>query len=115
MTIPLAAYFVFLFGLVNTHQRHARAFRVGSQGFLLALNLSTLLGSIIIIGLLVWSGFVIAWYWPFLLFLGGTLVGSLLFGFLDAAMGGLAMTLLGFVWPVFAYLAYQSIGAASVA
>jgi hypothetical protein len=56
-------------------------FRV-SQGYLLALHISVALGCLTGLGLLVFYFVHVAWYWPIVLFLVGSLLGSILFGVL---------------------------------
>lgn len=89
---PLAAWVVF-FGFVNTHQRHARHFQGESQGYLFALQASVLLGSLDGLGLLGYYFRLVAWYWPIVLFAIDVLVGGLLFGWLDAKIGQLGMSM----------------------
>ncbi len=49
----------------------------------------------------------VAWYWPIVLFVAGSLAGGLLFGLLDVKMGQLGMSMLAFVgWPASAASAY---------
>ena len=108
-SIPLVliiAWVVF-FGFVNTHQRHAMHFRGESQGYLLALQASVLLGSVAGLGLLVYYFMQVAWYWPIVLFAVGSLVGGLLFGLLDVKLGQLGLSMLAFIgWPASAVWAF---------
>ncbi len=98
---------VVLFGFVNTHQRHARSFRGASQGYLFALQASVLLGSLVGLGLLGYYFTQVAWYWPLVLFVVGSLVGGLLFGFLDVKIGQLGMSMFAFIgWPASAVWAF---------
>ncbi len=102
----IIAWIVFS-GFVNTHQRHMMNFRGNSQGYLLALQASTLLGSVSGLGLLSYYFIQVEWYWPIALFAAGSLVGGLLFGFLDTKIGQLTMSMLSFVgWPVAATWAF---------
>jgi len=113
MPLVLIIAWVVFFGFVNTHQRHAMNFRGASQGYLLALQASVLLGSLVGLGLLIYYFMQVAWYWPIVLFAVGSLVGGLLFGALDAKIDQLAMSMLAFVgWPasaVWAFLIIHSI------
>ena len=98
---------VVFFGFVNTHQRHARSFRGASQGYLFALQASVLLGSLVGLGLLGYYFTQVAWYWPLVLFMVGSLVGGLLFGFLDGKIGQLGMSMFAFIgWPASAVWAF---------
>jgi len=107
MPISLIIAWIVFFGFVNTHQRHARDFRGASQVYLLALYASVLLGSLVGFGLLSYYFMQVAWYWPIVLFLGGSLVSGVLFGILDNKIGLLGMSLLAFVaWPASAILAF---------
>ncbi len=102
----VVAWFIF-FGFVNTHQRHAMNFRGESQAYLLGLQASVLLGSLVGLGLLVYYFMQVAWYWPIVLFAVGSLVGGLLFGVLDVKIGQLAMSMIAFVgWPASAIWAF---------
>lgn len=100
MPLVLIISWVLFFGFVSTHQRHAMRFRGESQGYLLALQVSMLLGSLVGLGLLGYYFTQVAWYWPIVLFAIGTLIGGLLFGVLDVKVGQLSMSLLAFIcWP----------------
>jgi len=107
MPLTLVAAWVVFFGFVNTHQRHAMHFRGASQGYLLGLQASVLLGSLVGLGLLGYYFMQVAWYWPIALFAVGSLVGGLLFGVLDVKIGQLAMSMIAFVgWPASAVWAF---------
>lgn len=110
MPLSLVVAWIFLFGFVNTHQRHAMHFRGASQGYLLALQASMLLGSLVGLGLLGYYFMQVAWYWPIVLFAVGSLVGGLLFGVLDVKIGQLAMSMIAFVgWPASAVWGFSII------
>ena len=107
MPWSLITAWVVFFGFVNTHQRHAMHFRGASQCYLLALQASVLLGSLVGLGLLGYYFTQVVWYWPIVLFVAGSLVGGLLFGVLDVKIGQLGMSMLAFVgWPASAVWAF---------
>lgn len=100
MPIPLIISWVFFFGFLNTHQRHAGHFQGASQGYLLALQASVILGCLVGLGLLVYYFIQVSWYWPLVLFIVGSLIGGIFFGFLDAKIGTFGMSLISFLgWP----------------
>ena len=100
MPLPLIISWLLFFGFLNTHQRHAMHFQGASQGYLLALQASVILGSLVGLGLLVYYFTQVSWYWPLVLFIVGSLIGGLFFGFLDAKIGTLGMSLISFLgWP----------------
>jgi hypothetical protein len=101
LPFSLLLAWILFFGFLNTHQRHAANFRGGSQGFSLALNISVIVGSLCGLGILGYYFVQAAWYWPLVLFLIGSLCGGLIFGWLDAALGQLRMTVISFIgWPL---------------
>lgn len=107
MPLSLIIAWVVFFGFVNTHQRHAMRFRGASQGYLLALQASVLLGSLVGLGLLGYYFMQVAWYWPLVLFMVGSLVGGLLFWFIDGKIGQLGMSMFAFIgWPASAVWAF---------
>lgn len=111
-SIPLSLVisWVLFFGFVNTHQRHAMHFQGASQGYLLALQASFILGSLVGLGLLVYYFIQVSWYWPLVLFVVGSIIGGLFFGFLEAKIGTLGMSLISFIgWPASAVWAFSII------
>jgi len=100
MPLPLIISWLLFFGFLNTHQRHARHFQGASQGYLLALQASVILGSLVGLGLLVYYFIQVSWYWPLVLFVVGSLIGGIFFGFLDVKIGTLGMSVVSFLgWP----------------
>jgi hypothetical protein len=100
------------FGFINTHQRHAMRFRGASERYLLALQVSVLFGCLIGLALLIFYFTRVAWYWPFLLFLAGTILGGISFGVLDAKLGTRTMTMLAWIgWPAAAIWTFVAIRA----
>ena len=100
MPWTLLLAWVLFFGFLNSQQRHAANFKGASQGALAALHLSLLVGLAVGLGLLVYYFTLVAWYWPIILFVVGSVVAGLAFGLLDAAIGSLSSSMLAFVgWP----------------
>lgn len=110
LPFALIAAWIVLFGCINTHQRHVATFKGSSQGFRSALLASTVLGTLVALGLLVLYFTRVAWYWPLALFAMGAIGGGLIFGVLDAKIGQPTMSLLAFGWPAAAYWVYVAVG-----
>ncbi len=107
MPLSLIIAWIVFFGFLNTHQRHAMRFNGASQGYLLALQASVVLGCLVGLGLLGYYFMLVEWYWPLVLFLVGSLAGGLLFGFLDVKIGQLSMSMFAFIgWPASAFWAF---------
>ncbi|MDZ7696039.1 MAG: hypothetical protein U5R49_03610 [Deltaproteobacteria bacterium] len=106
MPLPLIISWLLFFGFLNTHQRHARHFQGASQGYLLALQASVILGCLVGLGLLVYYFIQVSWYWPIVLLVVGSLVGGFLFGFLDVQIGTLGMSIISLGWPALAIWAF---------
>ena len=110
MPISLFVSWTALSGCVNSHQRHAANFRGSSESFRQALQLSTVIGFVTEVGLLIYYLTQSTWYWPILLFLGGSVAAGLIFGLLDVLLGPLLVSVLSFVcWPICAYWSYSAI------
>jgi hypothetical protein len=94
----IIAWCVFL-GFLQVHSQHYSKFKGTSQSFLQALSISLFLGVPIGFGLLIYYFVQVAWYWPLvLLFI--SLIGAIFFGIIEAAIGSLTVSLIGFVgWP----------------
>lgn len=102
----LIAWVLFL-GFLGTHAQHASRFGGESQGFLLALYLSVILGWLVGLGLLIYYYMQVAWYWPIALLICGTIVAGLLFAVLDGLFGRLTISFLAFIgWPATAAWAF---------
>ncbi|PWW47763.1 hypothetical protein [Melaminivora alkalimesophila] len=107
LPLSLLVAWVLYFGFLNTHQRHSSRFQGASQAFNAALNLSVILGVLAGLALLVYYFIRVAWYWPFLLFVAGSVIAGLLFGVLDRKVSQPALSLLGFLaWPAAAIWAF---------
>lgn len=110
MPLSLVIAYLAFFGFLNTHQRHSSRFEGASQIYHLALNISLLIGVLVGLGLLIYYGYLTAWYWPIVLFLTGSLIGGLIFGLFDVTLGLLIMSLVSFPgWPISAYIMYRII------
>lgn len=100
LPVSLVVAWTIFFGAVNTHQRHAASFKGSSRAFQSALLFSSLCGSFVGIGLLIYYFMHVAWYWPLALFAIGSVAGGLIFGLLDAKVGQPTMSLVAFAaWP----------------
>lgn len=85
-------------------------FRGASQSVLLALNISALLSAISAVAFYVGSFYYLRWYEPILLFVLSMLFSSILSPFVDRWVGRhLMASVAAIVWPIPAYLAWQSI------
>lgn len=113
LPISLLAAWIIFTGSVNTHQRHAANFRGASPDFAATLEGSTVLGTLVGLGLLIYYFSQVSWYWPLVLFAVGIITGGLAFGWLDAKIGQPGMSFLAFVgWPagaLWAFLVIRSI------
>ena len=90
-------------------QKHADSFRGNSQTFYLALSIFAILSLITGIIYLIYYGYKIAWWAPFIIFIIGILSKIILFK-IEKITGGLIISLLGFIaLPVFGYLMFKYI------
>lgn len=96
-----------LIGFVNTHQRHWKYFNGASKNYELALSISTLLGLMAIFTMLVFYGYQTSWYLPVILFVISSIFAGIFFGILDATVGLLILSPVGFIaWPAAATCMY---------
>ena len=110
MPFTLVIAWVLFFGFINTHERHANSFKGESQNYLSALHASVLLGTLVGLGLLIYYFIHVTWYWPFILFFLGGLIGGILFGTLDAKINPLILSVAGFIaWPIAAFCGFYVI------
>ena len=87
------------FGFLSIHWRRADRIRGGSRSHLTALKTSAILGALTGIILLSYYATRVAWYWPPILFVLGSLAGGFLFSALDVVIGK-AMSGFAFLgWP----------------
>jgi hypothetical protein len=107
MPISLILAWAVFFGLVNTHQRHARRLLGTSARYSAAVRLSSVFGSLVGAGLLIYYFMQVAWYWPLLLFVIGSSIGGLFFSWLDKRIGGPGVSFFAFFgWPISAAWAF---------
>ena len=110
---PSIAFYC-LFGIFVFYQQlHVKHFQGASQSFLLALNISALVGMLAGICYLVYYGWSVVWWAPIVIFIIG-LVASVLGVLLERFVGTLALSLGGFLgWPLCAYLMFAYVPAAT--
>lgn len=112
LPLSLVVSTVILFGFVGTHMRHISNYKGASEWYKLALNISSILGIITGLSLLIFYFIQVPWYWPLVLFVTQLIIGGLLFGVLDVLAGrlgvGMLMSLVGFVvWPSMAVWSFM--------
>ena len=99
--VAIIVAWTLFFGFLNTHQRHASGFKGESQGYLLALNISGILGVVAGLAFLVFAFLRGSWYDPLLLFAVGSFAGAMLFGIAEGVVGSLTMSMAAFLgWPL---------------
>jgi hypothetical protein len=101
------AFYCLLNIFVFYQQLHIKNFRGGSHPFALALNISAFAGMLAGLAYLVYYGWSVAWWAPFLIFIIGLLSSA--FGFLlERIFGSWFLSMGGFIgWPVSAYLMFR--------
>lgn len=109
LPITLLIAFTLMFGFINTHQRHTKNFQGANLNHLFALQVSFISGLLAGIGLLIFYGFMTAWYWPLALLTIAVTAGSLLFGLLDDQIGQRGLSGASFAWPLCALICYWAI------
>ena len=101
MPISLIFAWAVFFGLVNTHQRHVRRLLGTSAIYRSAVRFSSVFGSLVGAGLLIYYLMKVAWYWPLVLLVIGSSIGGLFFSWLDKTMGGPSLSFFAFFgWPI---------------
>jgi uncharacterized membrane protein len=99
-----------LWGSVNNHQRQVRDFRGASQSYLGALTISTVIGSLIGLGLMLFYFTKMAWYYPLILFVIDLFLIATVFTFFDLIIGVFPMSLISWItWPIGAIWFYKAI------
>jgi hypothetical protein len=106
-----ALLFYCLFSLFAFHhQRHASRYEGANQTFGAILSLSAFLSMIVGFGYLIYCGFRIEWWTPFIFFIIGVITSSIGHILVEKAIGPFVLTLISFIaWPLCAYLMFQSI------
>jgi hypothetical protein len=108
-SVPLSLIIslILFFSFINITQRHAKHFEDRSRYYFLFFNVSAILCSLVGLGLLVYCLIHLSWYWPIVIFVGGSLAGGFLFGSLDVKIGLFTMSLVSFIgWPASAIWAF---------
>ncbi len=100
LPLSLVISWTAFFGFMSTHLSHSSNSPGASQAYIGAHIISSIMGALAGIGLLVYYFIHVAWYWPILLFVLGTFIGRILFGFLEGMIGLREMNLVSFIgWP----------------
>ncbi len=101
----IAAYCAFSI-FVFYQQLHVKNFRGESQKFALALNITAFVGMLTGIVYLIYYGWVVVWWAPFVIFFISLAVSFFAFS-IERVISTQNISLLGFVgWPLCAYLMF---------
>lgn len=102
--------FYCLFSIFIFYQQlHIKNFQGSSQSFSLALNISAFAGMLTGLAYLVYYGWSVVWWAPFVIFAVG-LAASSLGMVIERLVGSLALSLSGFIgWPTCAYFMFTHI------
>ena len=104
---PSVAFYCAFGIFVFYQQLHVKTFRGASQAFLLALNLSAVIGMLTGLVYLVYYGWSVVWWAPLVIFAIG-LAASMLGFLVERVVGSLALSLGAFAgWPVCAFFMFQ--------
>lgn len=100
--------FYCLFGIFLFYQQlHIKNFHGASQGFALALNISSFLGILIGLAYLIYYGWHIVWWAPIVIVVIG-IVAALLSFLVERIVGSLVLSMSAFVgWPICAYFMFN--------
>lgn len=105
VVITYCLYSMFIF----YQQLHAKNFRGDSQIFLSTLVVSGFTGMLTGLMFLVYYGFMVVWWAPFVLF-GLGLACQFVSNIIEGLIGAFALSMLGFIgWPVCAFLMFTSV------
>ena len=100
--------FYCLFGIFVFYQQlHGKNFQGSSRAFGLALNVSALFGTITALAYLVFYGWSVVWWAPFVIVILG--IAAAFLGFVvERLVGALALSLCAFLgWPICAYFMFR--------
>lgn len=97
MSIWLIASTSMLFAFADAQYRHSENFRGRSQGWLIALTFSSLLGFAAVFGITIYYFFHAPWYWPILSFLLTGMLGPLVLKMFRTFIPEHVIATLGFV------------------
>ncbi len=102
-------YFCLFGTFVFYQQLHLKHFRGASKIFEIILSIFAFAGMIVGLTFLIYYGFKVTWWAPFVIFAIGLLF-MFIAAFIEKLIGKMTMSLLGFVvWPVCAYLMFTTI------
>lgn len=106
--------FYCLFSIFLFYQQlHGRHFRGSSAAFGLVLSVSALIGTITGLAYLVYYGWSVVWWAPFIIFIVGVLAGIAGLA-LEKLTGPFAISFAGFLgWPVSAYFMFRTVPSAT--
>lgn len=104
---PSIGFYCFFGIFVFYQQLHIKNFRGSSQGFVLALNISSILGMLTGVAYLIYYGWQVVWWAPIVIFVIGILAAML--GFLiERIVGSMALSTSAFIgWPICAYFMFN--------
>jgi hypothetical protein len=110
LVIAWAMFFAFLLAQAH-HERELKATPSSSAPNLLkATEISSLLGLFFGIGVLGYYFYKVAWYWPLILVVGGSIIGALILGLLIGLIGNASVSKRAFIgWPLCVLWAIQCI------
>ncbi len=103
---PSILFYCLFSAFLFYQQIHMKNFQGASQYFLLALNISVLAGTVTWFAYIIYYGWTISWWAPFVIFVIGLVFMQLVF-LLERVVGVLALSISGFVgWPFSAILMF---------
>lgn len=114
MDLQLVVSYTILSTFVFYQTRHVARFRGASEAARALLSLSSAIGGLTSLSLLVYAGFAVAWWAPFALFALALVLQALLVFPLELIIlgqnGQLLISLLGFIgWPLSAFWMYLTL------
>ncbi len=112
LNLVLAWSLLFCFLLAHEyHERQSkRSLQFASTHLLKAVEISGLLGFFTGLVILIYYFIVVAWYWPIVLFVGGSIFGAMMMGMLSSLIGEESLSKRAFIgWPLSALWAISII------